>query len=165
MRHVFPFLFCAGPLMADPAANLDWRFISDRVMGGLSDGRAVLDDGALHLSGKVSTQNNGGFIQARTAVTGFDADTKGVAVTVRGDGQTYYIHLRTSGTQRPWHFYQASFETTGRWQEVRLQWSDFAPSSNILAKIPAPVTVRSIALVAYGRDHAADVYLSDVGPY
>ena len=48
----------------------DWQFISDRTMGGVSDGQAFVDkDGDLffaRLIGNVSTDNNGGFIQLRS---------------------------------------------------------------------------------------------------
>ena len=42
-----------------------WQFISDRTMGGVSDGEAILEkDGETffaRLRGNVSTKNNGGF--------------------------------------------------------------------------------------------------------
>ena len=46
-----------------------WEFISDQVMGGVSTGTVALEregpQGFVHLTGDVSTKNNGGFIQAR----------------------------------------------------------------------------------------------------
>ena len=45
----------------------DWEYISDNVMGGVSEGKAeILDQDNnyfLRLSGNVSTKNNGGLIQ------------------------------------------------------------------------------------------------------
>ena len=47
-----------------------WEFVSDKVMGGISEGKfEILKDkknNFLRLSGIVSTENNGGFIQIRT---------------------------------------------------------------------------------------------------
>ena len=43
-----------------------WEYISDKVMGGISDGKAEIINGEdlfLRLSGNVSTKNNGGFIK------------------------------------------------------------------------------------------------------
>ena len=46
-----------------------WEFVSDKVMGGISEGKfEILKDkknNFLRLSGIVSTENNGGFIQIR----------------------------------------------------------------------------------------------------
>ncbi len=57
----------------------DWKFFSDQVMGGVSEGRISLkpDEGKffLRLEGKVSTANNGGFIQVRRE---FDIKKKNV---------------------------------------------------------------------------------------
>ena len=51
-----------------------WRYFSDQVMGGLSQGQAsfVKTDArfSAHLSGWVTTQNNGGFIQIRREING-----------------------------------------------------------------------------------------------
>jgi len=47
----------------------DWKFFSDQVMGGVSEGKTALKKDKnkffLRLEGTVSTENNGGFIQVR----------------------------------------------------------------------------------------------------
>ena len=51
----------------------DWRFFSDQVMGGVSEGQVSLEqDGDkvfIRLYGDVRTANNGGFIQLRTTTS------------------------------------------------------------------------------------------------
>jgi len=141
----------------DPAQG-QWRFFTDQVMGGQSDGRAVITDGALHLTGQVSTANNGGFIQARRDLPqGLPQATTALNLRVRGDGQRYFVHLRSTATRLPWHYYQAEFQTTRDWQDVTLPLADFVPSGALLARTIAPERLRSIAIVAFGRDHSADV--------
>ena len=91
-----------------------WRYFSDQVMGGLSQGQAsfVKTDArfSAHLSGWVTTQNNGGFIQFRANVS-FDKTgdqgqmIKGVRLTGRGNGAKYFIHFRTSDNRRPSDYY------------------------------------------------------------
>ena len=53
----------------------DWKYVSDRVMGGVSEGNVYLEkDGNTsfaRLIGDVSTRNNGGFIQLRSAISLF----------------------------------------------------------------------------------------------
>lgn len=147
-----------------------WTFVSDQVMGGVSEGQArvLTVDGApvLHLTGRVSTANNGGFIQARTKIDAtLSPETAGVVLQVRGNDQRYFVHVRTSGTALPWQYYQAPFEASRSWREVRLPLSAFKPSGRLLRKTPKPGTIRSLAIVAYGRAHEADVGVRFVGFY
>lgn len=153
--------------LTDPA---QWRFVSDRVMGGVSEGQARFEaeDGTaiLRLTGDVSTANRGGFLQVRHDLTAaLPATAQGVLLRVRGNDQRYFVHLRTRGTALPWQYYQAGFEVTGEWQEIRLPFAAFVPSGNMLRKTPRPETIRSLGIVAYGRDHHADVSVGSVGFY
>jgi hypothetical protein len=143
-------------------ATQGWRFFTDQVMGGVSDGSARIEGGALRLTGTVSTDNNGGFIQAR--LEGIRLPDNATALTIRtqGNGQDYFIHLRTTGTRLPWQYYQARFTARPDWQTVTLPLAAFKPSGRLLRSTPRAGDVRSVALVAYGRDHEADVSLSEI---
>lgn len=142
------------------ASDVEWTYLADTVMGGESRGQARIEDGALHLAGEVSTANRGGFIQARTEVEGAPGTARGLVIRVRGNGEAYFIHLRTRRTRLPWQYYQARFETGPDWRDVILPWAAFAPSGGLLPSPPASGDVRSVGLVAYGRDHRADVWLA-----
>jgi hypothetical protein len=147
-----------------------WRYLSDQVMGGISEGQARFESDAdapvLRLTGDVSTANRGGFVQVRRALDSpLPAQAKGVILTVRGNDQRYFVHLRTSGTSLPWQYYQAGFEATSDWQVVRLPLSAFTASGSLLRKTPRPETIRSLGIVAYGRDHRADISVKSVGFY
>ena len=133
-----------------------WRYFSDQVMGGVSEGRADISAETIGLSGTVSTENRGGFIQVRTdLVTPLDAGSRGVALEARGNGERYFVHLRTRDARRPWHYYQAGFEAGADWAEARLPFEAFRPSGDLPRGTPRPQDITSIGLVAYGRDHAA----------
>jgi len=147
-----------------------WSYVSDQVMGGVSEGQARMEtaEGApvLRLTGDVSTANRGGFIQTRIELEDtLPASAQGVVLRARGNGEHYFILLRTRGTVLPWQYYQARFETGPEWQEIRLPFSAFAPSGGLLRKAPAPEAIRSLGVVAYGRDHRADVSVGAVGFY
>jgi len=147
-----------------------WEFLTDQVMGGVSQGRLnfVTIDGSpvAHLSGTVSTANRGGFIQFRTNLQEpLDKSLSGVWVKVKGNGERYFVHLRTKGTLLPWQYYQAGFDTTGEWQTIQLPWSMFKASGNFLAEIPKASSVRSIGIVAFGKDYEADLWVQAVGFY
>src|SRR6056297_2866947 len=153
-----------------PPPMTEYRFFTDRVMGGVSTGEARVTgpEGSRHLSltGMVSTENRGGFIQARVDLDApFPARARGVVIRVRGNGERYFVHLRTRGTILPWQYYQAGFETTEEWREVRLPFADFAASGALLRDRPRPGTVTSLAAVAYGRDHEADLSFRWLGLY
>ena len=54
----------------DPSPKVEWNFVADSVMGGVSSGEVLLgSDGSetfASMIGNVSTENNGGFIQFRS---------------------------------------------------------------------------------------------------
>ena len=115
------------------------------------------------MTGQVSTENNGGFIQLRRVIAKNSVDSAaGVYIKVRGNGQQYYLHLRTAGTLLPWQYYQASFASTSDWQTVRVPLSDFVRSGNWLSKAIRASSIRSIGIVAYGRDHSADLQIAEI---
>ncbi len=103
-----------------------WWIVNDGVMGGLSEGDfQVIDDNAV-FSGKVSTDNNGGFTMVRnqfnpesmSAYTSF-------TLALKGDGRTYQFRVKSKPNQR--HSYVYSFNTTGDWQEVEIPFSVLEP--------------------------------------
>ena len=147
-----------------------WHFFSDNVMGGVSTGQVSFanENGAAfaHMTGKVSTVNNGGFIQMRMDLPSPPADAvTGVRLVVRGNDQRYFVHLRTGGTILPWQYYQAGFEVTQDWAEVRLPFTDFVASGRLLRTVPRASSLKSIGIVAFGRDHQAEIDVKEVGFY
>ncbi|WP_106608473.1 CIA30 family protein [Shimia abyssi] len=154
----------------DSAPGTRWDYVADTVMGGVSTGQARFETergvAFARLSGEVSTQNNGGFIQVRHRLQIPVPETAaGVRLIVRGNGEEYFVHLRTKGTRLPWQYYQAEFETTGEWREVQLPFDVFAPSGSLMRKTPTPGRVVSVGVVAFGRDHSARVDIREVGFY
>ena len=147
-----------------PASDLEWSYLADTVMGGVSQGGARMEAGVLRLSGTVSTANRGGFIQARTEMPeGLSPDATALRLRVRGNGERYFVHLRTTRTLLPWQYYQQGFETGPDWAEVTLPLAGFSASGRMMAGQIRPSDIRSIGIVAYGRDHLADVSVAALG--
>ena len=80
----------------------EWAYFTDTVMGGVSTGQLqYLDkDGEkfYRMTGIVSTENNGGFIQFATRIKDITDDYDGIKIRVRGNNENYQIHLRTRYT-------------------------------------------------------------------
>ena len=139
-----------------------WVYLTDRVMGGISEGTAQFEDQGIdqviRLSGEVSTANNGGFIQVRSPVLWEAAKGKtGIRLTVKGNGDQYFLHIRSTDTRLPWHYYQHSFQASGAWSEISLPFEDFEKSSTLLRATLGQSKIKTIGIVAYGKDYSADV--------
>ena len=139
-----------------------WVYLTDRVMGGISEGTAQFEDQGIdqviRLSGEVSTANNGGFIQVRSPVLWEAAKGKtGIRLTVKGNGDQYFLHIRSTDTHLPWHYYQHSFQASGAWSEISLPFEDFEKSSSLLRATLGQSKIKTIGIVAYGKDYSADV--------
>ena len=147
-----------------------WVYLADTVMGGVSEGSANIIDTpegkAIKLSGKVSTQNNGGFIQVRVSMPkGAATEFTGIKLKVKGNGDEYFVHIRNSSSKLPWQYYAHNFKAKNEWQEIKLPFSEFSRSSRFIKKKMKIETIRSIGLVAYGKDYDADVSILNVSFY
>ena len=153
-----------------PLPNDAWRLVTDGVMGGISSGQMVTDhvDGSacVALRGRVSTANNGGFIQLAMDVsaqgTGAEA-FDGLELVVHGNGDTYNVHLRTTALWLPWQSYRASFSAPAQWQTLRLPFSAFTPYRTTTALDTS--ALERIGLVAIGREFDADLCVASIAFY
>jgi peptide methionine sulfoxide reductase msrA/msrB len=150
----------------------EWVFITDTVMGGISTGKMEIIEydkrDSLHMKGKISLKNRGGFIQARTNLRPegkpFDARAfEGIYLQVRGNKEQYSIHLRTKDTRLPWQFYEAEFQTNGSWQEIKVPFKQFKPTS--IRKSLDIRYLKTIAIVAIKKEFEADIYIDEIGFY
>jgi hypothetical protein len=149
-----------------------WALVSDRVMGGISDGtmrREVVDGrDAIRMQGGVSLENNGGFIQVTLDLgdAGGEVDARqwdGIQLDVFGNDQTYNLHLRTSDIRRSWESYRQIFSSTSKWATIQLPFSEFLPHRT---ELPLNIArLRRIGIVAIGREFEADVAIADIRFY
>ncbi len=158
-----------GPLTA---CGTEWGLVSDRVMGGVSEGalttQEVAGRRARRLTGEVSLENDGGFLQMTLDLRpdGAAMDGSGFAgieLAVRGNGAEYNIHLRTDDVRHSWQSYRLTFVAPERWTTHRLTFADARPH-----RIDAPFRpdrLRRIGLVAIGREMRAHLALSRIAFY
>ena len=136
-------------------------------MGGVSTGKVeFLNDNNkfyARMRGNVSTENKGGFIQVRRKLEKLNLEgSKFIEIIAKGNNQNYFIHLRTSGTFLPWQYYQISFKVLNSFETFKLPISEFKRSSVFLSKRINPKNITSIGVVAFGRDHSADIYIKEI---
>ena len=149
----------------------NWRLITDGVMGGVSQGRfeRIQRDGrdCLHLSGMVSTDNNGGFIQIARNLETPELENieqfSGLRLRVQGNGEAYNVHLRTEGLWFPWQAYRATFQAGGEWSFVDIPFERFEPYKTS-RKFEAGALKR-IGIVAIGREFEADLCVAQLAFY
>jgi hypothetical protein len=149
-----------------------WRVVTDTVMGGVSRADLALTEvegrPCLRLTGDVRLERNGGFVQMGLDL-GADgrpldaAGYAGVALTVRGNGETYGLHLRTEGLWFPWQSYRASFVAGDAWARVRLPFGDFEPYRTGTPLDLARLT--RLGVFGIGRAFRADVCVAEVALY
>ena len=135
-----------------------WEYISDQVMGGISEGKAEIIDSKnlfLRLSGNVSTKNNGGFIQVRTIKEISSNNFSGIKLKVRGNPSSYYIHVRTNSLLFPWQYYSGEFSVDNNWSNEEIYFKDFKKSNFYQPSTFSSSEIKSIAFVAFGKDFQA----------
>jgi len=183
MKHIIVIIFLISPKVIfaqDDVISITfteenakyWQYISDRTMGGISDGKAVLDKEGdryfARLTGNVSTENNGGFIQLRSTLSFINFDKrsinlKGVRIKVRGNGEVYHIFIRTSDTRSYRDYHAATFIAEDQWTIVDLPFSKF--KNRFSNKELDGNDIRTFGIVAYGRNFQSDVSVSEINLY
>ena len=165
-------LFHIDDLSGAPGSSYGgrWQLSTDRVMGGVSRGsaRLIQENGQniIEMTGDVSTANNGGFVQVSKSLRPrLDAsDYTGVELVVQGDGHPYWLHLRDRNTPWPWQVYNASYETSGEWELVRVPFSQFRPYHKTRRQLD-PSSLNGIGLVAGYDDFQAKLKIARVSLY
>lgn len=151
-----------------------WQGFTDRVMGGVSTmaaGIVETDDGnVLRMAGTVSLENNGGFLQVRLPLeregTMLDAsEFEGVAVTIRGTGPAFVIHLRTPRNNLPWNYYAADLPVEEQWRRVEVPFSQFQAEGMLFRAGLDTSRLRSIAVVAAKKAGEVNVEIDRVELY
>eukprot|EP00578_Thalassiosira_sp_NH16_P002470 CAMPEP_0181135342 /NCGR_PEP_ID=MMETSP1071-20121207/32569_1 /TAXON_ID=35127 /ORGANISM="Thalassiosira sp., Strain NH16" /LENGTH=328 /DNA_ID=CAMNT_0023221919 /DNA_START=163 /DNA_END=1149 /DNA_ORIENTATION=- len=164
--------------MSDPfpftSSGSQWQGITDRVMGGTSNGslsRETVDDKLANvLRGNVSMENGGGFIQMATDLS-LDPSTDPFVDASEYDGvelevycdcegadkecdieEKFNVHLRTPACERQNSSYRSTLTIQpGRWALVRVPWSEFigyGPGPDVTPFVPL---LRRLGVVSIGE--------------
>ena len=127
----------AGAYIIDDLRNpndRNWVYFTDTVMGGVSKGKLEFrqdkDESYYRLTGFVNKDNNGGFIQFATGISGIpQKNYEGIRIKVRGNNENYELHIRTRLTPAPWQYYSYQFFASDGWQTIELPLDSFIKSN------------------------------------
>jgi hypothetical protein len=144
-----------------------WNYVADTVMGGVSTGgveyKAIEGKTIAILTGNVTTENNGGFIQIRRDLRSINLDSvSSIKLIAKGNNQKYFVFLRTTGTKLPWQYYQSEFTVNESFNEFILPINEFKKSGMLMSSKINPKKITSIGLVAFGRDHSAELFIKEI---
>jgi len=152
--------------------GIGWRGFSDRVMGGISNANLqasqVAGKNCLRLTGNVTRESNGGFIQmamyfGRNYKELNGSDYNGIELLVYGNNEDYNIHVRTSDCGWYDQSYRFTFFAKPEWQRLRVPWEVFEPN-NMREPLDAGKLQR-IAILGWMREFQADVSLAEISLY
>lgn len=119
-----------------------WHAINDGVMGGISQSAFTVQDGEGRFHGEVSLENGGGFASVRREPNGFEptlADAQGIALTVRGDGRTYQLRLKSTSLGNASAYRVKFTPSQDAWETLHFSWAAFEAvrRGTILSDAPA----------------------------
>ena len=148
-----------------------WSFITDGVMGGLSSGQAIITESkdipCYQMTGNVTTENNGGFIQIRARMNPLVNTNKhkGIYIKVYGNNQKCSLFVRTDFTMTPRQYYSYDFIAKDEWIEIKAPFINFKKSNFYEPQKLFNQNIKSIGLVAAFDNFYADICLAEIGFY
>jgi len=119
-----------------------WYAVDDGVMGGVSQSTFSVTDNEGHFHGEVSLENGGGFASVRREPNGFEptlADAHGIALTVRGDGRTYQLRLKSTSLGNASAYRVKFTPSQDAWETLHFSWDAFEAvrRGTVLSDAPA----------------------------
>ena len=149
------------------ALHPDWDYVADSVMGGVSRGQAgpaqIAGRAAMRLTGAVSTDNGGGFIQMAFDLAEEAGGWTGLELDVCGNGERYDLRLRTTRLTRAWQSFRTDFVAPPKWATIKVPFDTLTAHRTDATFIAAEL--RRVGVVAVGREFTVDVAVSGVRLY
>ena len=119
-----------------------WYAVDDGVMGGVSQSTFSVTNNEGRFHGEVSLENGGGFASVRREPNGFEptlADAQGIALTVRGDGRTYQLRLKSTSLGNASAYRVKFTPSQDAWETLHFSWDAFEAvrRGTVLSDAPA----------------------------
>ena len=162
--YIVFFIFLSMNSFSKPLNDpVDWRGITDQVMGGVSELIIKHKDGVFMMKGNVSTDNKGGFVKLSNRIDLKSNNFQGIRFKAKGNNETYEIHVTLKGLKvPPWSYFSKSFDVTNEWQEFEIFFQDLKRSSGFSAASMKAKNIRDISIAGYGRDFEVDLEIKEI---
>jgi len=111
-----------------PSEQQRWYSVDDGVMGGVSKSGFCVTDGVGRFQGEVSLENGGGCASVRREPNGFEptlADAQGIELTVRGEGRTYQLRLKSTSLGNASAYRVKFTPSQDAWETLYFSWDAF----------------------------------------
>lgn len=146
----------------DPNEQQRWYAVDDGVMGGVSQSTFSVVDGEGRFHGEVSLENGGGFASVRREPNGFEptlAGAPGIALTVRGDGRTYQLRLKSTALGSASAYRVKFTPAQDAWETLHFSWDAFEAvrRGTVLSDAPAvtPSDIHQLGFLIADRTSGA----------
>lgn len=146
----------------NPNEQQRWYAVDDGVMGGVSQSTFSVVDGIGRFHGEVSLENGGGFASVRREPNGFEptlADAQGIALTVRGDGRTYQLRLKSTALGDASAYRVKFTPAQDAWETLHFSWDAFEAvrRGTVLSDAPAitPSEIHQLGFLIADRTSGA----------
>lgn len=137
----------------DSSEQPRWYAVDDGVMGGQSQSQFSVVDGEGRFHGEVSLENGGGFASVRREPHDFEstlADAQGIALTVRGDGRTFQLRLKSTALGDASAYRVKFTPAQDSWETLRFSWESFeAVRRGTLLTDAPPISPADITQVGF----------------
>ncbi len=145
-----------------PSEQQRWYSVDDGVMGGVSKSGFCVTDGVGRFQGEVSLENGGGFASVRREPNGFEptlADAQGIELTVRGDGRTYQLRLKSTSLGNASAYRVKFTPSQDAWETLHFSWDAFEAvrRGTVLSDAPAitPSEIHQLGFLIADRTSGA----------
>ena len=78
---------------------------------------------------------------------------------------TMWFHIRTKYLFLPWQYYEAAFQATGTWTTIELPFAAFRKSNFYQPSYVSSQDIKTIGIVAIGREFVAEIDLASIELY
>ena len=144
-----------------------WTMVSDQVMGGVSQGIMQTTKNGVNLQGRVSLENNGGFLQVQWQVSNSISQTElqsyqGIFIEWSSQqDEDLELLLKSGQLWMPWQSYRCKAKATLEWQTLFIPFELFQPYRTKTRLNPK--RINKFSVLAGGKEMDVNVTIRQFG--
>lgn len=146
-----------------------WTMVSDQVMGGVSQGTMQTTENGVNLQGRVSLENNGGFLQIQWQVSNSISQTdlqnyQGIFIEWCSEqDEDLELLLKSGQLWMPWQSYRCKAAAKPEWEKLYIPFELFQPYRTQTRLNPK--RINKFSVLAGGKEMDVNVTIRQFGLY